>query len=120
MPDMMMVLAGLSHGLNATTWRRLAPIVEALLSMTGRVTMLGVSRWSEPGGSYRTIPRFFNTTIAWGKVQWLIIRQHLLDAGEVLLMAADEVVVTKSGKKPRASIACSPRCRANRCRACVF
>jgi hypothetical protein len=31
MPDIMIVLAGLSHGLNATTMRRLAAIVEALL-----------------------------------------------------------------------------------------
>nr|MBS0020067.1 transposase [Gammaproteobacteria bacterium] len=99
MPDIMMVLAGLSHGLNATTLRRLATIVEAMLSMTGRVTMLGLSRWSEPGGSYRTVQRFFNTTIAWSKVHWLIVRQHLLDPGDVLLMAGDEVVVTKSGKK---------------------
>ena len=99
MPDIMMVLAGLSHGLNATTLRRLATIVKALLSMTGQVTMLGLSRWSESGGSYRTIQRFFNTKIAWGKVHWLIIRQHLLDPSEVLLMAGDEVVVTKSGKK---------------------
>ena len=99
MPDIMMVLAGLSHGLNATTVRRLAVIVEAMLAMTGRVTMLGLSRWTESGGSYRTVQRFFNTTMAWSKVHWLIIRQHLLDPGDVLLMAGDEVVVTKSGKK---------------------
>ena len=43
--------------------------------------------------------RFFNTTMAWSKVHWLIIRQHLLDPGDVLLMAGDEVVVTQSGKK---------------------
>jgi putative transposase len=99
MPDIMMVLAGLSHGLNATTMRPLAVIVEAMLSMTGRVTMLGLSRWTESGGSYRTVQRFFNTTLGWSKVHWSIIRQHLLDPGDVLLMAGDEVVVTKSGKK---------------------
>ena len=27
--------------------------------MTGRVTMLGLSRWAEKGGSYRTVQRFF-------------------------------------------------------------
>ena len=43
--------------------------------------------------------RFFNTAVDWGKVQWLIVREHLLDPGDVLLMAGDEVVVTKSGKK---------------------
>jgi hypothetical protein len=95
----MLFLAGLSHCLNVTTLRRLAAIVEAILAMTGRVTMLGVSRWTESGGSYRTVQRFFNTTIAWGKVHWLIVRQHLLDPDEEVVMAGDEVVVTKSGKK---------------------
>ena len=64
MPDIMMVLARLSHGLKATTVRRLAVIVEAMLAMTGRVTMLGLSRWTESGGSYRTVERFCNTAMA--------------------------------------------------------
>ena len=72
-----MVLTILSHGLNATTRSRLVSIVEALLS----------------------IQRFFNTPIAWGNVYWLRVRQPWLDPGEALLMAADEVVVTQSGKK---------------------
>jgi hypothetical protein len=64
----MMILGGLSHGLNATTLRRLTSNVEALLSVTGRITMLSISRWIHSKGSYRTLQRFFNTTIAWGKV----------------------------------------------------
>ena len=32
--------------------------------MTGRVTMLNISRWTLQGGSYRTIQRFFNTVAA--------------------------------------------------------
>ena len=99
MPDIMILLTSLIHCLGRTTVHRLGRVVEALLSLTGRVTMLGLSRWSEGGGSYRTIQRLFNTTIAWGQVQWLIIRQHLLEPGEVLLLAGDEVVVTQAGKK---------------------
>ena len=34
-----------------------------MLTMTGRVTMLGISRWAEKGGSYRTTQRFFNKQI---------------------------------------------------------
>ncbi len=41
--------------LDATNLRHLILISEALLSMTGRITMLGISRWTEAGGSYRTI-----------------------------------------------------------------
>jgi hypothetical protein len=67
--------------------------------MTGRVTMLGISRWTEPGGSYRTIQRFYNSTIAWAKVNWIFIRHHLLDPTDTLLIGGDEVVVTKAGKE---------------------
>ncbi len=34
-----------------------------MLSMTERVTMLGLSRWAVEGGSYRTIQRFYCTII---------------------------------------------------------
>lgn len=61
--------------------------------------MLGLSRWSAQGGSYRTIQRWFNTSINWGQVHWLLIREHLLGEESEWLLAGDEVVVTKSGKK---------------------
>ena len=62
-------------------------------------TMLGISRWTGKGGSYRTIQRFFNSSIVWVKVNWLFIRHHLLDPEEVILIGGDESVVTKSGQK---------------------
>jgi putative transposase len=70
-----------------------------MLAMTGRVTMLGLSRWTEQGGSYRTIQRFYNTTIVWLKVNWFFIRYHLLDPADTILIGGDETVVTKSGQK---------------------
>jgi len=99
MPDIISVLLCLSQCLDKTTLRQLGYIVPAMLAMTGRVTMLGVSRWTEPGGSYRTIQRFFNSPIVWAKVNWFFIRHHLLDRQEVVLIGGDETVVTKSGKK---------------------
>ncbi len=47
--------------ISKTTIRQLCQVVFALLAMTGRVTMLNISRWTSKGGSYRTIQRFFNT-----------------------------------------------------------
>src|SRR5439155_24741040 len=38
------------------------------------------------------------TSLNWCHLQWLLIRQHLLDADEVVVMSGDYVVVTKSGK----------------------
>jgi putative transposase len=49
--------------LNSNTLSQLIIIVTALFSMTGRVTMLGISRWTGEGGSYRTVQRFFNKPI---------------------------------------------------------
>jgi len=43
-----------------TTIRHFNRIALALLAMTGRVTMLGISRWTGKGGSYRTLQRFFS------------------------------------------------------------
>ena len=83
---------------DTTTLRHLGLIVPALLSMTGRVTMLGISRWTEQGGSYRTVQRFFNAPISWVKVHWCLMRHKLWDSQDVYILAGDEVVVTKAGK----------------------
>ena len=80
-----------------TTLRQFSRIVLALLAMTGRVTMLGISRWTEPGGSYRTVQRFFTTAVDWSQVHWLLIKTHLLQAQATYLLVGDEVVVTKAG-----------------------
>ena len=56
--------------LSATTTCQLSQVVLALLAMTGRVTMLNISRWTGQGGSYRTVQRFFNTVIPWTTICW--------------------------------------------------
>ena len=97
--DMIIVLQCLSQCLDKTTLRQLSCIVPAVLAMTGRVTMLGIARWTEPGGSYRTIQRFYNSTIAWAKVNWVFIWHHLLDPTDTILIGGDETVVTKAGQQ---------------------
>jgi hypothetical protein len=98
MPDIMVLFACLRQCLAPTPLRQLARVIEAMLSMSGRVTMRGLSRWSGQGGSYRTIQRFFNTSLNWCHLNWLLIRHHVLDADDVVLMSGDHVVVTKAGK----------------------
>ncbi len=63
MTEIIALLACLSPCLDATAQRRLACLIEAVLAMTGRVTMLGISRWTEEGGSYRTVQRFFGSVL---------------------------------------------------------
>lgn len=79
--------------------KQLNKIILAMLAMSGRVTMLGISRWAGAGGSYRTMLRFFHTVIPWATLFWLFFRKHLFRENEVYLLAGDEVVVSKSGKK---------------------
>ena len=91
-------LETLSPLLSKTDIRRMRHVAQAMLSMTGRVTMLGISRWAGKGGSYRTTQRFFNTKIQWVKIFFLFFKQHLFNAKFEYLLAGDESVVTKSGK----------------------
>lgn len=79
--------------------RQLNQIIIAMLAMNGRVTMLGISRWTSIGGSYRTVMRFFHTVIPWAKVFWVFFRQHLFCPDDVYLLAGDEVVISKAGKE---------------------
>ena len=82
----------------ATTLRQLSRIALALLVMTGRVTMLGISRWAGKGGSYRTVQRLFSTVMPWAILFWVFFRHHVYCPDDVYLAAGDEVIVTKAGK----------------------
>jgi putative transposase len=99
MPDIMVLFACFSQCLDRTTIHQLYRVAEAMLAMTGRVTMRGMARWTDKGGSYRTIQRFFTTSLSWGTLHWVLMRHHLFEHDDVLVMGGDEVVVTKSGKQ---------------------
>ena len=96
--DIVALLQCLRPSLPSTTWRQLSRIALTLLVMTGRVTMLGISRWAGKGGSYRTVQRFFSTVIPWAILFWVFFRQHVYCPDDVYLAAGDEVIVTKAGK----------------------
>ena len=96
--DILALFQCLQPHVTATTLRQCSRMVSAVLVMTGRVTMLGMSRWAGPGGSYRTVQRFFSTVIPWATLCWVFFRHQLYRAEEVYLLAGDEVVVTKAGK----------------------
>jgi DDE superfamily endonuclease len=98
MPAILPFLLCLHPEVTLTTIRHFRLITLALLAMTGRVTMLGISRWTGQGGSYRTVQRFFATTLPWAALFWLFFRTHLFHADDVYLLAGDETVVTKAGK----------------------
>ena len=96
--DILALCQCLQPHVTVTTLRQLSRMVWAILVMSGRVTMLGISRWAGPGGSYRTVQRFFSQTLPWAMLFWVFFRQHVYRPDEVYLLAGDEVVATKAGK----------------------
>ena len=98
MMDIVALLQCLRPHVTTTTHRRLRRITLALLVMTGRITMLGLSRWAGKGGSYRTVQRLFSTVLPWAMLFWVFFRQHLHCPADVYFVAGDEVIVTKAGK----------------------
>ena len=96
--DILACLQCLQPTVPRATLRQGRRIAMALLVMTGRVTMLGLSRWAGPGGSYRTVQRFFATVIPWATLFWVFFRQHVHCPDDVYFVAGDEVIVTKAGK----------------------
>jgi putative transposase len=95
--DILALCRCLQPHVTATTLRQLSRIVWAILVMSGRVTMLGISRWAGPGGSYRTVQRLFSQVLPWAVLFWVFFRQHVYRPDEVYLLAGDEVVATKAG-----------------------
>ena len=99
MTDILALLQCLDPYVSKTTIRHMSLIIPAIVTMTGRVTMRGISRWADKGGSYRTVQRFFQTVIPWSLLFWLFFRHHLLNQDDDYFLAGDESVVTKAGKK---------------------
>jgi len=99
MNNILALLQPIKNSISKTTMKQMSRIIIAKIAMTGRVTMLGISRWAGAGGSYRSIQRFFYTSIPWRQVFWAFFESHLLDKADTYLLAGDESVVTKAGKE---------------------
>ena len=96
--DIVALLHCLQPHLTATTLRQFSRIAWAMLVMTGRVTMRGLSRWAGKGGSSRTVQRFFAQALPWAIVFWGFFRHHVYRPKDVYVLAGDAVVATKAGK----------------------
>jgi len=97
MMNILALLQCIQPNLTKINVRRMSRIIQAMLSMTGRVTMLGLSRWAGKGGSYRTVQRFFNATIPWPQVFGQFFQHHLHRPDGEYIMVGDECIATKSG-----------------------
>jgi putative transposase len=99
MTEILALLQNIAPLLEKTTFRQLSQVVFGMLVASGRITMLGLSRWTEKGGSYRTIQRLYHSVLSWKAIQWLFFRERFLKPEDEYIIAGDEVVVSKAGKK---------------------
>lgn len=82
-----------------TAIRQMMVITQALLTISGRVTIRSLSRWSGRGGSYRTVQRFFATRLRWPCLLAKFFEAHLFDTQSEYLLAGDATMVGKSGRR---------------------
>ncbi len=99
MPEILALLQSIAPLLEKTTLRRMSHVIFGMLTVNGRMTMLGLSRWTEKGGSYRTIQRFYQSTLIWSAIHWVLFRKQFLRPADEYIGAGDETVVSKAGKK---------------------
>jgi putative transposase len=99
MTEILALLQCITPLISKTTLRQMSRIVLGMLMMTGRVTMLGLSRWTDQGGSYRTIQRWYHTQIPWANLLWSLFQKWLWNPRDEYLLAGDEVVCGKAGQE---------------------
>jgi len=98
MTEILALLQNIAPLLEPTIFGQMSRIIFAMLVISGRITMLGLSRWGDKGSSYRTIQRWYHTKLPWAALHWLFFVGCLLQKHEYII-AGDEVVIGKAGKE---------------------
>ena len=99
MAEILALLQNIAPLLEKRTLRQISQVIFGMLVSSGRITMLGLSRWTEKGGSYRSIQRFYHTVLSWPALHWLFFMESFLHCEDEYIAAGDEVVVSKAGKE---------------------
>jgi len=99
MTEILALLQNIEPVVAATILQQMSHVIYGMLTSNGRITMLEISRWTESGGSYRTIQRLYYTPLLWLQIQWVFFTSQLQKAGREYIAAGDEVVFGKAGKE---------------------
>jgi putative transposase len=99
MSEIVALLQSIAPMVSRTVLRQMSQVIYGLLISNGRITMLEISRWTEGGGSYRTIQRWYHSRLIWLQIMWIWFTSQLWKAGHEYIAAGDEVVFGKAGKE---------------------
>jgi putative transposase len=99
MTEIVALLQSIASVISPTTLRQLSQVVYGMLISRGRITMLELSRWTEKGGSYRTVQRLYHTPLLWLPIHWSLFTSRFHRPDHEYIAAGDEVVFGKAGKE---------------------
>jgi len=99
MTEILALLQNIAPVVSATILQELSHVLYGMLISNGRITMLELSRWTEKGGSYRTIQRLYHTPLLWLQIQWIFFVSQLQKPNVEYIVSGDEVVFGKAGKE---------------------
>ena len=99
MTEILALLQNIAPVISATILQQMSHVIYGMLISNGRLTMLEISRWTETGGSYRTIQRLYHTPLLWLQIQWIFFTSQLQKPDHEYIAAGDEVVFGKAGKE---------------------
>ena len=99
MREILALLQSLASVISPTVLQQMSHVIYGMLISNGRISMLEISRWTEAGGSYRTIQRLYRRPLLWLEIQWIFFTSQLQKPGHEYIAAGDEVVFGKAGKE---------------------
>ena len=99
MTEILALLQNIAPVVSTTVLQQMSQVIYGMLITNGRMTMLEISRWTEAGGSYRTIQRWYHSKLPWLQILWILFTSQLWESGHEYIAAGDEVVFGKAGKE---------------------
>jgi len=99
MTEILALLQSIAPVVSTTILQQMSHVIYGMLITSGRSTMLEISRWTETGGSYRTIQRWYHSQLLWLQIQWVFFTSQLWKPDHEYIVAGDEVVFGKAGQE---------------------
>lgn len=99
MSEIVALLQKIASVVSPTILKQMSHVIYGLLITNGRITMLEVSRWTETGGSYRTIQRWYHSKMLWLQIRWIFFTSWSWNPKHEYIAAGDEVIFGKAGKE---------------------
>jgi hypothetical protein len=110
MPEILALLQNIAPVVSVTILRQLSQVIYGMLISNGRITMLEISRWTERGGSYRTIQRLYHGSLLWLQIQGLFLRAAYSNPTMSTLPPVMKSCLVKREPRPMGWAASFPAC----------